>query len=163
MKLYEIARQYEEVFAKAYNEDTGEINETAMQELNAIEGDAKEKCVAVVKWMKHLESEYDAINKEKRLMAAREERYKKQVEWYKKTYLLQNMQRCHITEISCPEFMIQLRTNPHSVDIYDESSIPEQYHKVTISYDKAGMLQAMKAGNAIAGARLKQDQSVRIS
>ncbi len=74
------------------------------------------------------------------------------------------MQKRGITEVKCPYFEIKIKKCPQSVDIIDESLLPDEYKRIKteISPDKIKMLQEMKVGVVIPGAALKQNLKLDI-
>lgn len=90
-------------------------------------------------------------------MRARRQATEKRIAWLK-SYLLQSMQACEITEISCPEFAIRIARNPCAVVISDESQLPQDYMVEKISYapDKQAIREALRQGEEIPGARIEQ-------
>lgn len=161
MKLYEIAQEYQVALNNLYDEETGEINETALLNLNEIREPLEKKCISVVKYFKGLDAERKAIEDEKKKMAARESAYKKQVDSLKE-YLLYNMVNSKVEKISCPEFVITLRKNRASVDDFDPAIIPDEYKKVEVTTKKMDILRELKNGVVIPGARIKYDPYIEI-
>jgi uncharacterized protein (DUF169 family) len=76
------------------------------------------------------------------------------------------MERCGINEISCPYFVIKLKKNPVSVDVFNKLQIPEQYIKtkqtIEHSVDKVKIKEDILAGVEIPGATLKQNVRLEI-
>lgn len=76
------------------------------------------------------------------------------------------MEACGFTRISCPWFTISLRKNPPRVDVYDEPSIPDAYRVWSEppppTVDRRALLEALKAGQDVPGARITQDERVEI-
>ena len=74
-----------------------------------------------------------------------------------KAYLLDNMQRLNIKEISCPQFKITIRKPQKIVSLVsDIDAIPAEYKKsvTTESVDKMAIKKALKAGELVSGAEL---------
>ena len=162
LKLYEISDQYQFLLSQLYNDDTGEINNVALEMLQEMKEPMENKCLNVVRVFKALDAEREAIEKERKNMAAREKSLKTQVDFLK-NYLLINMEKCEIKKIECPQFVISLKKNPHAVDAYDKSVIPDEYKKITIEYDIQRMKYDMlNNGVVIPGACLIQRNSVQI-
>lgn len=161
ISLYHIAAEYQQILLNLVDEETGEINEAAMCRLNDLSVPLQDKCINTVRYMKGLEAEYKAIEAERKAMQSREQAFAKQIKNIK-GFLLENMERTEISEISCPQFVIKLQKNPPAVDAYDERVIPDKYKKVHITFDVAQIKEDLKAGIAVPGARLVQGNSVRI-
>jgi predicted transcriptional regulator len=163
MKLYEIANQYQEVLSEICNEETGEINETALVRLEEVKDSIKEKGIAVASFIENIEAEEKAID----AAIDKMERRKKQLanqSTFLVNYLQSNMERCAINEISCPYFVVKLRKCPLSVDITDELSIPDEYkkRKEVVSIDKLKIKEEITNGVVVPGASLKQNLRLEI-
>ncbi len=161
LRLYEIADEYKFLLDNLVNEETGEINEAVMNRLNELDKPLQDKCINTVRAMKGLEAEYKAIEAERKAMQARERVLKAQIDWIKE-YLLTNMEKSEIKEISCPQFIVKLRKNPCSVDIYNEEAILSKYQKISITYDKSAIAEDLKAGIEVPGAKLIRTNSISI-
>lgn len=162
MRLYELANQYEFLLKASFNEETGEIDKETMDKLNSLSEPIETKCINITKLFKEIEAERKAISEEIKSMSLREKTLKTKVESLK-GYLLENMERCKIFEIKCPQFVIKIQKNPYSVDIYDKEKIPEKYKKVKIDFDLQGIKSDLNAAESdIPGARLVQKNSIRI-
>lgn len=96
-------------------------------------------------------------------MSAREIRLEKRIK-YLIEYLQSNMERCAISEIKSPYFVIKLKKCPISTEILDENSIPNDYKKVkeVVTIDKLKLKDEMLAGVVIPGAQLKQNNRLEI-
>lgn len=158
MKLFEIASQYEALLDQTFDPETGEINETALAHFEEIKDEMNNKGIAVASYIKNLEAERKAIEDAKKSMADRETRLERRVS-YLTNYLQSNMERCGITEISSPYFVVKLKKCPVSVEVLDEATIPDDYKrsKTTVSVDKVKIKEEILAGVIIPGASLKQN------
>lgn len=161
ISLYAIADEYKYLLERLHNDDTGEIDPLIVDSLNALEKSLEDKCINTIRYMKGIEAEYKAIEAERKAMQARERALKAKVEWYD-NYLLENMEKSQVFEISCPQFVAKLRKNPPSTDIYDKDLIPEKYHKIKIEYDIQGIKDDLKADVNVPGARLVRTNSLSI-
>ncbi len=161
LKLYDLADQYNFLNDNLFDPETGVVDETALETLNEIKDSIENKCINITKLFKSIEAEREAIEKEKKAMAARESSLKSQVARLK-DYLLTNMERCEIKKISCPQFSISLQKNPKSVQIDDEKLIPSDYNKITVEKDISKIKEHLQNGVIIPGARLVQRNSIRI-
>ncbi len=163
MNLYNIANEYQSVLDESFNQETGEINENALMRLDEVSLKLEEKGLAVASYIKNLEAERDAIESAKRSMAARESSLDSRVE-YLKSYLQSNMERCSISEIKSPYFVIKLKKCPASTDIQNEDLIPGEYKKSkeVITLDKMKIKEELLAGVVIPGAALKYNNRLEI-
>jgi len=162
MKLYEIAKEYEEALNELYD-DEGNINETALVKLEQNEVTMEKKVIAVACYIKNMDAEREAIDNAKKAMADREKRFKKRIEELE-GYLLFNMERRGITHVNCPYFGIKLKKCPPSVEISDESALPGEYlrTKTETLPDKVKMKEEMLVGVIIPGASLKTNLRLEI-
>lgn len=161
IKLYEIADEYKDLLNNLYNDETGEIDETIMDRLNALDKPMQDKCINTVRALKSMEAEFNAIEHERKAMQAREKALKSKIEWVN-NYLLENMDKTGINEIVCPQFVIRLRKNPCSVSVYSQAELPDEYMKIAVSYDVAKIKDDLKAGIHVPGATLVQTQRISI-
>ena len=165
MNLYNIANEYQLLLDQTFDPETGELNELALAKLDEVKADVKEKGIAIASFIKNIEAERDAIENAKKNMAEREARLDRRVSSLT-SYLQSNMERCGINEISSPYFMVKLKKNPVSVDIFNESALPENYIKtktsITHSIDKVKIKEDILNGVAIPGATLRQNVRLEI-
>ena len=165
MKLFEIANEYQNILEETFDKETGEINEKALLRLDEVKTDIRDKGVAIASFIKNIEAEEKAIDAAISTMELRRNQLSKKALSIA-YYLQSNMERCAISEISCPYFVVKLKKNPVSVDVYDEKSLPESYIKtkevVTRSVDKMKIKEEILAGAVIPGAALKQNYRLEI-
>jgi hypothetical protein len=164
MKLYEITQEYKNALDEICDSETGEINENALAKIDEISAEFKDKGIAVASYLKTLEAESSAIDKAREEMAKREYGLDRQVDFLK-NYLLQNMERCDIKEISCPYFSIKIKKCPVSVEVLDDALIPDSFKnsKTITSLDKLKIKNAILSGEEIPGAQLKQNIKLSIN
>ena len=80
-----------------------------------------------------------------------------------KAYTLEAMKRHDIQKIECPECTISIQENNPSVDDYEPKLIPAEYWKQPKPVlDKKALLDDLKEGVVIQGARLSQTEGIRI-
>ena len=80
-----------------------------------------------------------------------------------KEYTLVAMKQHGIQKIECPECTISIQENNPSVDDYEPKLIPAEYWKQPEPVlDKKALLDDLKAGVIVQGARLKQTEGIRI-
>jgi chromosome segregation ATPase len=161
--LYEISRDYQQALADFADPDTDLPAEAINDTLEAIEGQLQDKAVNIAKFMQNLNTAADAIKEAERRMAGRRKAIEHRVQWLKE-YLKRNMEATGITRIDSPWFSLAVQNNPASVEITDEAALPDDYKSevVTIKVDKAGIKQALKAGEEVPGAKLTQGTRLAI-
>lgn len=164
-RLYDIAEEYRFLLNDMVDQETGVIDEMALERLSNLKDPLENKCINITRIFEALETESDAIEQKRKeinaRMMAREKALKNQI-LRLKSYLLENMEKCEISKIECPQFVIGIQKNPPSVDIFDESLIPSEYDRIKIDKDLARIRDDLKNGVVIPGARLVQGKSIRI-
>lgn len=160
--LYELTNEYKAISDKLHDADLDE--QTIADTLESIGGDLQDKAVNVAKFFRNMESMADQIKHAESQMAERRKAIEKRAASLK-AYLKDNMERAGITKIECPFFVVSIAQNPASVQIDDESLIPDDYMReipATFAPDKKLMKSAMDEGYTIPGARLTHGTSLRI-
>lgn len=161
--LYKIANEYQSLLEQTYDPETGEIFPQVLDKLEELSTTMEDKAVAVASYIKNLDAEREAIAQAKKNMAERESRLDRRSD-YLTQYLQCNMERCGITEIKSPLFVIKLKKCPVSTDIIDENMIPDDYkkRKEVVSIDRMKLKEEMLSGVVIPGAQLKQNNRLDI-
>jgi Gp157 protein len=162
MKLFEIAREYEEILDDLYDEN-GEVNQEALIRLEQNELDMQKKAIAIASYIKNMDAEREAIDSAKKAMIDREKRYKKRIDELE-GYLLTNMQQRQINKITCPYFEIRLKKCPVSVDVIDATQLPPNYTRIKteILPDKINIKNDMLNGVIVPGCVLKTNLRLEI-
>ena len=161
MTLYELSKEYLFLKHELVDMETGEVNETSLVKISEIKDTAENKCINIVRYLKELEGQQRAVEHERKKLQVREKQLVNTIERLK-DYLLVSMEICEIKSISCPQFVITVKSNPVSVHIYDEDVIDEKYKRISFSIDKESIKRDLKDGKVVAGAKLSQDKSLRI-
>lgn len=151
MKLYEITPQLVELS----NMDASD--EAVRDTLEAVQMEFNDKAVAIVKVAESLDADTSAIDAEIERLKARKQvivNRKQQL----RDYLLYNMEAAGIKKIDSPLFTVTLRQGVESVEIIDQSQIPNEYVTVEVveKPDKAAIKAAIKSGKEVTGAILKR-------
>jgi hypothetical protein len=156
MKLYEISG------AIAILQDLEGVDpEVIKDSLDAYEGELSDKVENIVKTMKNLEAEEEAFKLEAKRLAERAKSAANKKEWLK-AYLDENLQLIGVKNVKAGIFEVKYKKNPPSVEVLDEAAIPENWFKFEPKLDKAGMKDALKAGEEIPGVTLVQKESLQI-
>jgi hypothetical protein len=163
LRLYEIADNYLRAF-----EDLAEFEELPAQvitdTLEGLQGSFEAKAVSVGAYIKTLEAEASAIEEARKSMEQRQRSLERHAERLRE-YLKAQMERTGLRQIKVPPertkapcIILRLQANPPSVVVDDEERIPERYKQEVISVKvlKTEIARALKAGEDVTGARLKQ-------
>lgn len=153
MHLYELTAEYREFQQLVESEEFDK--KTIADTLESIQGEIKDKGRNVAAFLQNLEADVEALKAAESRIAARRRTIENRAEWLKE-YLRSNMERCGISKIECPEFVVTLGKPRDVCEIVNEDELPELYvkTKVTKSPDKTLILKAMKDGYDVPGARI---------
>lgn len=69
-------------------------------------------------------------------------------------YLLRNLEALGVDRVQTATTLLVVRQSPPSVEVLDESQIPESFRRVVQSIDRALLRTALLDGEAIAAVRL---------
>lgn len=161
--LYEIAAQHRGLQRLAEEAD---VDPQAFADtLEGLVGEFEAKAEAVAMVIGNLEADAETISAAAKAMQARAKRLNDRAAGIK-AYLKVHMQATGIAKISCPYFVITLRRNPPRVDIGDERAIPDEFRvwpePPPPTIDRKALLDALKRGRDVPGARIAQDERVEI-
>jgi hypothetical protein len=160
MKLYELSTQYAQLVDMLQSADE-EMQVAITDTLDAIADSIEVKAESIAKMMQQIKAEKDVIDAEIDRLSERSSKLKKQAESLKQ-YLQDNMLRIGADKIKTPLFSFTMRNNAPSVNIVDESLIPQEYIKLTPSIDKRAILERLKANETVEGCALQQTRSLMI-
>lgn len=161
LSLYQIEKDYITLAENLIDAD-GEVTDetfTALQ-INKEQLETKGQCYGFI--VKELSGEIDIIEAEiKRLTALKSSR-DKTIDRLKET-LSNAMELFEIEEIKSPLMKISFRKS-ESIEIENEFLLDEEYvtEKITIVPDKARIKEAIKKGEFVCGAILKQNKNLQI-
>lgn len=151
--LYEI----DKAILECIDLETGEIIDT--DKFDELQIDRSDKLENVALWYKNLLSEAQAYRAEKDAFAEKQKRAERKAESLK-NYLDSALrgQKFDTVKVS-----ITYRKST-SVEIVDQSKLPETYLKVvtTATPDKTEIAKALKVGEVVEGAELKENQNIQI-
>lgn len=162
MQLYKIARSIQKCFKIPTGEyidtDTGEVFDE--EYLNGLRIAKTRKIENIACWIKNLQAEADAYKKEEEAFRIRRKQAESRIESLKR-YLTNWVSGEKIETDRC---RVTWRKSV-SVEIQDESQVPEAYkkEKVVMSIDKVAIKKALTGGEEIAGASLLEKQNIQIS
>ena len=140
--------------------EDGEMDEDTLRDtLDGLTGDIQVKTEGLLAYVGNLSADVEQIDSaikrltdRKRMIVNRQESLR--------DYLKYNMSQAEISKITCPLFTVTLTKPRPMCLIDDESRIPEEYIKTTISKVpvKDDIMKALKAGKDVPGAHLGESQ-----
>lgn len=160
--LYNLATEYRAAADRLHDLDVPE--EVIADTLEGLAGEVEAKSTNVAFVVRNLEALADQIKAAEGEMAKRRKAIENRAARIR-DYLKTNMERCEISKIESPYFVISLCNNPESVEIMDESLIPRDYlREIPVSFqpDKSLIKVAIKEGYEVPGCALKRTQRLQI-
>ncbi len=159
-KLYELTEMYQNI-SNLIDEDVS--NEELEKALGQIKDNIEQKAENTVKLIKSIEGNINTLKEEEKRL----ERKRKALENKRdgiKNYLENQLKFMDIKKVKTPLFTVSIQKNPQSVNILNEDLIPKQFKKTvtTTTVVKKDLLAALKEGQAIEGAEIRQSESLRI-
>lgn len=153
-KLYELTGDMKEL--EKLDIDSETLNDT----LDGIVCEFNDKAVAILSFAENMNSDIDALSNEIKRLQARKKVFENRKARLRE-YLLYNMEKSGIPKIECPQFTASLRKGVESVDITDQSKLPDDYVTIEVveKPDKAAIKRDLKAGKEISGACLKRGET----
>lgn len=162
MKLYEIMADYERL-ASMDMETEGDM--TAFLELlKTLEGTFDQKVENYCKLIRNLEADAEGYKVEKERLAKKQKTVDNRIAEIKK-YL--KYEAGKIIEVGSSRkvgnFTLAIRNNPESLEIANESLIPEGFFETKRVLKTQDIKELLKNGETVEGARLVRGTSLRIS
>lgn len=161
--LYVLATEYELIANKLMEL---ELDETTIADtLESVSGDLEVKATNVAYVIRNIEANNEQIKLAIKQMTARLKSNENKADAIR-DYLKTNMQRCGITKIESPHFVLSLKKNPHKLVIDDAGAIPCElyvYPEPPAPYPNNELIkEKLKAGEIIDGAHLEQGERLEI-
>lgn len=160
MNLYSIASHYK----KSLDELTAldDISQEIIEDtLSHMKDELDSKVINIAAYLKILESDVFEMREYEKNMAERRRSVEKKIKNLE-SYVIQSMNEADVKKISGSELDVSIRINPPSVKIINDSKIDDLYLKVSYEIDKKSIKEAMKKGEKVEGAELRQSSSVII-
>jgi len=160
-KLYDISdvlRQALDAAQEYINDETGEIPEDWAEFLDTCQVERDTKVVQCALMARELKAESEAIANEAKRLMARSRSCASQYDRLR-DYIAYNMQageklKDERVSLSCREI--------DSVNVVNESVIPEEYWKLTRTVKKADINSAIKSGKSVPGTVIEKKKSITI-
>ena len=154
MKLYDIAEIYENL----ENIDDEVAVSAAMDSVDAA---LEEKLESTAKVIRNLEAEADALEAEEKRLKARKTAVRNRIADIK-GYVQENLEAMGKDKVTSGIFKWSIQANAPSVNILDESLIPDDYWKIERKPMKTEIKKAIEAGELTEGVELVRTKSLRL-
>lgn len=157
MRLYELTDAWQQVMEMI--EDGEEGYADTLESINEAIEDKAENTAKVIK---SIEAEAEVLKVEEKRLADRRRAMENKAK-NMKVYLQEQLELAGKTKIKGTLLTVAIQKNPPSLNVLDQSLIPQNYFvQLDPQLDKKALLAAIKEGQEIAGAEIKQGASVRI-
>ena len=155
LRLFDIADDYLNAL-EALAEMDDLPPEAIADTLEGLAGAFESKAAHVAAYIRTLEAEAAAIEDVRKAMERRENALQRHT-MRLRDYLKTEMERTGLTRMKNTWLTLQIQANPLSVVIEDETMVPERFKQpvTTIKLLKSEIGKALKAGEAVFGARLQ--------
>lgn len=161
--LYVLAQEYRAAAEKLADLDLDP--QTVKDTLDGMSGELEVKASATAAVIRNMEALASQIKDAEKQMAERRKAIESRAASLS-AYLLANMAHAGIHAVETPHFAIKVKTNPPSVEVYDEKLIPGEFMRQPAipapAPDKTAIKAALQKGIDIQGARLVQGSRVEI-
>ena len=154
MRLYDITEIYENL----ENIDDEVAVAAAMESVDAA---LEEKLESTAKVIRNLEAEAEALEAEEKRLKARKTAVKNRIADIK-GYVQQNLEAMGKDKVTSGIFKWSIQANAPSVNILDESLIPDDYWKIERKPMKTEIKKAIEAGELTEGVELVRTKSLRL-
>jgi len=156
LKLYEITGLMSQLNDMMEAEDAD--NQSIIDTLDSLEILLEDKLEGIAKYYKNLMAEAKMFDEEAKRLAQRAKALENRAESLK-NYAQNCMEQAKIEKVKAGLFNIRLQANPASVEVIDEAKVADKYKiPQPDKMDKKAMLEDMKNGIKVEGAKLVNDK-----
>jgi hypothetical protein len=155
LSLYQLSGDYLQALDFLTDPEMDFDSDAVTNTLEGLAFEVETKAINVAKFLRNMEVTAEAMKVAESDMAKRRKALENRVLWLK-SYLKGSMETTGISKIECPYFKLSIAKNPTSLEILDESAIPEEFKRtetVTV-LDKAAIKAALQNGHVFPGAKL---------
>ena len=163
MNLYELNQNFNNLVSVLENTEDENIKELIKNSMDQLALETNEKIENIIKYIKNLEAEAEALEKESKRLNDRKIRTLKKVDNLK-GYLKDFTSSLESKKYNTGIFNISIRKNAASVVIDNEFLVPDEFCKTEVirKVDKVALKEKLKAGEVIEGVKLQQTESIII-
>lgn len=158
MRLYDLTDQYTSLMELLENDPD---NEQLQQMINGLEGAIEEKVENICKVIRMLEGQAKVIGDEIVRLQQRKTTIDNNIRRLKES-TQQLLTNAGLERIKGKLFSVWIQSNPPSVNVVDETQIPERFFQTQKVLQKKDILEAVKNGQEVPGVEIIQGRGVRI-
>ena len=162
MKLYELSQNFRNLQQVLENAGEDEnLKELVINSMKELECDLSTKVENIVRLIKNLQAEVEALKTEEERLA-RERKTRENKIKNLQGYLFDTISGLEKREVKGGIFTVSIKKNPPKAVVEELNAIPKQFIVNTPSVDKKMLKEALKNGEIIEGAKLVQEESLKI-
>ena len=163
MNLYELNQNFNNLVSVLENTEDENIKELIKNSMDQLTLETNEKIENIIKYIKNLEAEAEALEKESKRLNDRKIKTLKKVDNLK-GYLKDFTSSLESKKYHTGIFNISIRKNAAAIIIENEFLVPSEFVKTEIirKVDKIALKEKLKAGEVIEGVKLQQTESIII-
>lgn len=162
MKLYELSQNFRNLQQVLENAGEDEnLKELVINSMKGLECDLSTKVENIVRLIKNLQAEVEALKAEEKRLAKERKTRENKIENLQ-GYLFDTISGLEKREVKGGIFTVSIKKNPPKTVVEDLNAIPKQFIVNTPSVDKKMIKEALKNGEIIEGAKLVQEESLKI-
>lgn len=158
-KLYELANNYRNLIELIDREDVEQ--DLIQNALKECQGDIEEKVDNIVKLIRNTESDIEGYKAEEKRLNARRKSLENTVTSLK-NYLDSSLKGLGLKEVKTTLFTCKFQKSKASVEIENLEDIPSGYIKIKKEADKIALYTVLKMGEEVPGAKLVQNETLKI-
>lgn len=162
MKLYELSQNFRNLQQVLENAEEDEnLKELVINSMKELECDLSTKVENIVRLIKNLQAEVEALKAEEKRLAKERKTRENKIENLQ-GYLFDTISGLEKREVKGGIFTVSIKKNPPKAVVEELNAIPKQFIVNTPSVDKKMLKEALKNGEMIEGAKLVQEESLKI-
>lgn len=162
MKLYELSQNFRNLQQVLENAGEDEnLKELVINSMKELECDLSTKVENIVRLIKNLQAEVEALKAEEKRLAKERKIRENKIENLQ-GYLFDTINELEKKEVKGGIFTVSIKKNPPKTVVEELNAIPKQFIVNTPSVDKKMLKEALKNGEIIEGAKLVQEESLKI-
>lgn len=162
MKLYELSQNFRNLQQVLENAGEDEnLKELVINSMKELECDLSTKVENIVRLIKNLQAEVEALKAEEKRLAKERKIRENKIENLQ-GYLFDTISGLEKREVKGGIFTVSIKKNPPKAVVEELNAIPKQFIVNTPSVDKKMLKEALKNGEIIEGAKLVQEESLKI-
>ena len=161
-QLYDIAERNKNLEELAENDD---LDEETIREIfkakDSVDVEMKIEYENIGRLIRNLAAKAEMIGKEEKFLSTKRKRAEKNISNLK-LYLYDCLKVTNKQKIETDLFKFSIQKNQPALKIEDEKNIPDEFFYTEKVLDKNMLKEKLKEGLEVAGASLKQSESLRI-